>query len=463
MKYALRIAAREYGEHVRTRGFVIGLLLFPLMLFAGIRAPALLDEFAKPTRAFAVIDEGGGILPVIDAAIERQWKEKDEAARIAWEAKRAKDPQTKAYEPPERTFLRVELPAEAAGLTGDAAIVALKPYLVGDAKVRIGEKEHELFALIVLPKERSALRKDVEYWSKNLTDEGLPQLVSQALEDDLRSAEYTQKGIQQSEVERIARIDVRLDNKDPRKAAGEEDVGLAEKLRQWAPVAFVYLMFVAMLTVAQMLLSSTIEEKASRIVEVLLSSVTPGELMLGKLLGVCAVAFTMLAAWLLALFVVLRWFSGGVSEFAGPLMALVFTPAVLLPLAAYFLLGFLLYASILLALGSLCNTLKEAQNFMGPVMIVLMVPLVAMVFVARDPNGPLARVLSWIPPFTPFTMMNRIAGEPAAWEVAGTLALLVASVIATLWLAGRIFRNGVLRTGAPPKFVELFRLLRKSA
>jgi ABC-2 type transport system permease protein len=93
-------------------------------------------------------------------------------------------------------------------------------------------------------------------------------------------------------------------------------------------------------------------------------------------------------------------------------------------------------------------------------MIVLMIPLFAMVFVAKDPNGPLARILSWIPPFTPFTMMNRIAGEPPAWEIAGTLFMLVVSVAAMLWLAGRIFRNGVLRTGAPPKLVEIARLLR---
>ncbi|MBL8861499.1 MAG: ABC transporter permease [Planctomycetes bacterium] len=460
MKYALRIAFREFGEHVKTKGFIIGLILFPVLVFAGFRVPAILEQISKPTRAFAVIDPTGRFTAIVDEAVERDWQERDDKARLVWLEKKKADAQLADHVPEKRLFRRVEVPPEAIGADLSETIANLKPWLTGERKVHTDDGEQELFALIVFPPVAGQVRKGVQYWSTNLTDEALSKLVSRALAEDLRRKEYTEKGIPQAEVERIARIDVKFDDKDPRKAAGEEDVGTAEKLRQWAPVGFVYLMFVAMMTVAQMLLSSTVEEKASRIFEVLLSSVTPWELMLGKLIGVAAVGLTMFAAWLVSLFVVLRFASGGVGEVAGPLMSLVFTPGVLVPLAAYFLLGFLLYASLLLALGSLCNTLKEAQNFMSPVMIVLMIPLFAMIFVARDPNGVLAKVLSWIPPFTPFTMMNRIAGDPAGWEIAGTLGLLLVSVALMLWLAGRIFRNGVLRTGAPPKIVELWRLLR---
>lgn len=461
MKYALRIGFREFAEHTKTKGFIIGIVLFPLLLFAGFRVPALLEKISKTTRAFAVIDPSGELTAVVDEAVEHDWQESDDKARLAWLEKRKADPETPDYEPQKRLFQRVEIPAEALAATPAETIANLKPWLLGEKKVKVGEDEKELFALIVMPKIQGQLRKGVEYWSTNLTDDALSKLVSHALEERLRRLEYTSKGIAQDEVERIARIEVRFDDKDPRKAAGEEDVGMAEKARQWAPIGFVYLMFVAMMTVAQMLLSSTVEEKASRIFEVLLSSVTPGELMLGKLMGVAAVGFVMLAAWFVSLFAILRFGAGNLSEIAGPLLGLVFTPSVLIPLAVYFLLGFLLYASLLLALGSVCNTIKEAQNFMSPVMLVLMIPLLAMIPVARDPNGMLAQVLSWIPPFTPFVMMNRIAGEPAGWEIAGTIALLVASVAGMLWLAGRVFRNGVLRTGAPPKVVELLRMLRR--
>jgi len=461
VKYALRIGFREFAEHAKTKGFIIGIVLFPLLLLAGFRVPALLEKISKTTRAFAVIDPTGELTHIVDEAIERDWQESDDKARLAWLEKRKADPATPDYEPQKRLFQRVELPADAAGATTEETIANLKPWLLGDKKVNVGDDDKELFALIVMPKTQGQLRKGVEYWSTNLTDDALSKLVSRSLAEHLRRDEYTSKGLAQDEVERIARIEVRFDDKDPRKAAGEEDVGMAEKARQWAPIGFVYLMFVAMMTVAQMLLSSTVEEKASRIFEVLLSSVTPAELMLGKLMGVAAVGFVMLVAWFLSLFAVLRFAAGGLSEVAGPLLGLVFTPSVLIPMAVYFLLGFLLYASLLLALGSLCNTIKEAQNFMSPVMLVLMIPLLAMIPVARDPNGTLAQVLSWMPPFTPFVMMNRIAGEPAAWEIAGTIALLIVSVAGMLWLAGRVFRNGVLRTGAPPKIVELLRMLRR--
>jgi ABC-2 type transport system permease protein len=114
----------------------------------------------------------------------------------------------------------------------------------------------------------------------------------------------------------------------------------------------------------------------------------------------------------------------------------------------------MLYASIFLAVGSMCNTLKDAQNFMGPIMIVMIVPLLTMMFIAKDPNGTLAVVLSWIPVFTPFVMMNRAAASPPMFEVVGTTLLLAVSVVIVIWIAARIFRTGILRTGQPPKAVR---------
>ena len=98
---------------------------------------------------------------------------------------------------------------------------------------------------------------------------------------------------------------------------------------------------------------------------------------------------------------------------------------------------------------------------MGPIMVIMMVPLLTMVFIARDPNGALAVVLSWIPPYTPFVMMNRAAASPPAFDVYGTLVLLVISVAVSIWLSGRIFRIGILRTGQPPKLMELITWLRR--
>ena len=121
------------------------------------------------------------------------------------------------------------------------------------------------------------------------------------------------------------------------------------------------------------------------------------------------------------------------------------------------------YAAIFASIGAVCSTVKDAQNFMGPVMMILMVPLITMAFIPRDPNGTLATVLSWIPLYTPFVMMNRAAADPPILDLYGTMGLLVITAIAMLWASGRIFRVGMLRTGQPPKIVELIRWIRNPA
>jgi ABC-2 type transport system permease protein len=126
----------------------------------------------------------------------------------------------------------------------------------------------------------------------------------------------------------------------------------------------------------------------------------------------------------------------------------------------YFILGYLMYAGFFLAIGSLCNTIKDAQNLMGPVMIIMIVPLLTMMFIPKDPNGTLATILSWIPLYTPFIMMNRAAADPPMFDMVGTLILLIVSTAGTLWLTGKVFRIGILRTGQPPKIKELWRWMR---
>jgi ABC-type Na+ efflux pump permease subunit len=115
---------------------------------------------------------------------------------------------------------------------------------------------------------------------------------------------------------------------------------------------------------------------------------------------------------------------------------------------------------MLVGIGAVCNTLKEAQNLMGPITILLILPLLAMVPIGKDPNGTLAKVLSFIPPFTPFVMMNRAAGPPALWEYVATTALLLVSIVVALWAAAKVFRIGVLLTGKPPKLGEILRWIR---
>jgi ABC-2 type transport system permease protein len=166
---------------------------------------------------------------------------------------------------------------------------------------------------------------------------------------------------------------------------------------------------------------------------------------------------TMISAWMLAVFGILSWKAGGASLLAGQMLVVLKTSNLIPLFSVYFLLGFLMYAGFILSIGSVCNTIKEAQSYMSVLTIVMMVPLLTMTFIPKDPNGSLARLLSWIPLYTPFTMMNRAAADPPLFDLIGTLVLLLGATALALWMSGKIFRIGILRTGQPPKIVEMIR------
>jgi ABC-2 type transport system permease protein len=244
-----------------------------------------------------------------------------------------------------------------------------------------------------------------------------------------------------------------------RKSTGEM-VTAADKGAGFAPVAFVYLLWIAVFTAAQMLLTNTVEEKSNRTIEVLLSSVSPGELMAGKIWGIGATGMTLTLSWVLCAFGGFWIAQRLLPDVDLSAFAAAQDPLYLLSFVVYFLLGYLLYAAILVGIGSVCNSLKEAQNLLQPVFILLIVPLVSMMFVVQEPNGLVAKVLSYVPLFTPFTMMNRAGGPPALYEYAITGVMLLASVWFAFKAAGKVFRVGVLMTGKPPKLREILGWLR---
>lgn len=535
MRNAFLVALREYGENAKTKGFWIGILAVPVMIYASIFIQIFLAEKAIPVRYFTLVDQSGEFDAVVDEGIERLYQRKVFEAVGKYVQKHALEPEggqevdleqvpasamdpqqmieefasnnaetvdqlmqpggleamlaalrpglqpdAPEFEPPSRPFVRVPVPPEVeAGAAPKAVSDALKPYLVGDVQVATDDGERELFAAVIIPEDilERLIRPDqplaqaaalaggeeeagVRFWTTNLADTELRNAIENSVNGEIRRRAYAEHGVDQATVREIDRTRVPIESYDPKKAEGEEKVSAADVIRQWAPVGFVYLLYIAIFITAGMLLQNTIEEKSNRIIEVLVSSVTPGELMMGKLMGIAAVGLTMVVAWMASTILILKLQSSPELEFASSLLEVLSNDRLLLPaFAVYFLLGYLFYAGVFLAVGSVCNTLKEAQNFMGPVNIVLMVPLITMMFIPRDPNGTLATVLSWIPLYTPFIMMNRAAADPPMRDLAGTFLMMAACAVGMLWLSGKVFRIGILRTGQPPKFREMLRWL----
>ncbi len=524
MKYIWLVAVREFAENAKTKGFWLGLILLPIMLLIGIRVQAMLKK-AIPVRHFIVVDQSDDYGKPIARALRRDLGKQRLEALTSWSSKHAVEgkpvdldripasieqlkkqlganPQlldacstdagwellkqstrkqiasdAPPIEEPTARFVRVPLPDEVTPDDDpDAIAKALKPYLLQQKQLTVDGEPVDLFAAVIIPKDvRGRTLEDValaakkgtelptvQYWSINLADTDLPGLMQRAIDEEYQRRAYVDKGVNIAAVKKIQDASLPLAKKNPKKREGREDVSMADLIRQWAPIGFVYLLWVAIFTVSQMLLNNTIEEKSNRIIEVLLSSVTARELMWGKLFGIAAVGLTMVAAWIVSFFAILVSHKSQETQMINQVLEVLQTSNLIPYFVVYFLFGFLFYAGIFLSIGSICNTLKEAQNFMGPIMMVMMVPLVTMFFIPKDPNGTLATVLSWIPLYTPFVMMNRTAADPPLFDQVGTIVLMIVSTAVMLWLSAKIFRTGILRSGQPPRLVEVFRWLKSS-
>lgn len=507
MRFAFLVAWREYAENAKTKGFWLGILLVPVIIFFSVQVPIWLEKKGTPTRHYVLVDQSDSFASVIEARLDRAYQRqvlaelndyarKNAAPRAPGESNPSLDqfisqggqefyleqlqPRLDAGAPPfkspRRPFERVPLPSELKG-EGDLADLAqeLKPYLRGEKKLEVDGQSISLNAAILIPrdiaqqivrpKSKAANANGIEYWSGNLADSKLRDEIEETVNTEVRRREYELRGLDAAAVREVEQTYAPFSSLNPKKETGQEAVSSTDIIKQWAPSAFVYLLWVAVFAIVQMLLNNIIEEKSNRIIEVLLSSVTPGELMMGKLFGIAAVGLTMVSSWMLALVSILLWKTSGV---AGPAavtsqMLTVLHSSSLIPMfAVYFLLGYLMYAACILAIGSVCNTLKEAQSYMGVITMIMMVPLLTLTFIPKDPNGVLARVLSWIPLYTPFIMMNRAMADPPLFDLIGTLVLLVLSAAGALWMAGKVFRIGILRTGQPPKLLEMLRWLKRS-
>jgi ABC-2 type transport system permease protein len=202
-----------------------------------------------------------------------------------------------------------------------------------------------------------------------------------------------------------------------------------------------------------------IEEKSSRIVEVMLSSVTPRQFMIGKLLGAAGASLLTLVLWL-AMAAMATWIfvpggHGLVRVAAFSLASSHYLPL----LIVCFLCGLLIYASIFLAIGSMTASLQDAQALLGPTVIVIMAPLLIMPALLSDPNGMVSMVMTWIPLYTPFFMMFRLPWHPPPLQVWAGMALMIATTGLLVWQMGRIFSAHLLTSDRPPGIIKALRAL----
>jgi ABC-2 type transport system permease protein len=419
VKRLVLIAVREYLENVRTKAFLIAVFMTPVLLGLSFLIPALLEKTRPEARRIAVADVTGELLDAFEKRISER----------------------AAAEGPAVVIERVEL-SGADPAAREGSLASKREDL--DRRVKAGG----LFAWVAIRPSAMTHEKGAppsEYRTGNLIDTE----VMDAVRTDLSEVSKARVVERERVPPKVADV---LTTRLPLEALNVAATGKAGSIATtFMPFIFTFLLFLTIVTVSQALITSTLEEKGNRVIEVLLSSVSPFQLMAGKIVGTCAVGLTLMAIWSTA----------GFAGLALRGIHLVDAGQLLLCLA-YYLLGFLLIASLMVAAGSACNTLKEAQNLLSPLMFLLTLPMFFWIVVGRDPHGTLARVLSLVPPFTPFLMMMRVASTPPppASEIAISLLLLALTAWLAMRLAARVFRVGVLMYGKPPSLRELFRWMR---
>ena len=230
---------------------------------------------------------------------------------------------------------------------------------------------------------------------------------------------------------------------------------------------FTFLIYMFVMSYGAMVMQSVMEEKTNRIVELMVSAVSPFQLMLGKIVGIALVGLTQLAVWVLMLTAILTaagqmFGTGGTGEATMMLSALMNLPffEITLLFILFFIGGYLLYASLFAAIGASINAQEDAQQFMTPIIVIMVFAMYAGLYSAENTNGPLAFWSSMFPLTSPIVMMVRIPHGVPLWQELLSLGLLFGTCLACVWISGKIYRIGILLYGKKPNLKEMVKWIR---
>lgn len=472
------IARREYLSYVATVGFWISLAMVPVFMTLGFGLPALMER-SSPERAFAVIADEQRVIDVIDAVFaERRAVNTGEALTALAATQNGPEAAAEVRQALEGGA-SIQEAAQAAGLSGTAVAMveqsarrqyvripapaqteeALRPYLTGEQPVPGWRTGAPLYAAVFVRQDADG-RYEIDYWSANLTNPQLRGAVLESVRRLMRDDALTAAGIDPATVDRAAAARPLVRDFSPGKEAGTEEVTFADRLPYILGVGAGFVLWSVIFSVANMLLTSTIEEKSGKVLEVLLSSARLPEILAGKLLGVAGVSFTLLAVWFGAAAGVAAVIGAAAPQAAGPAAAVVgaaLAPDMLLLFIFCFVAGYLMYGALFMAIGALCETMQEAQTLMSPLILVLMAPMLLLVFSTSNPDSGLLSAAIWVPLFTPFLMMARLPHDPPLWELLGAGLLMLATIAGAIWLGSRVFRAGALGQARPGSLMKAFR------
>lgn len=422
MRKIMAVIKREYLQIVRTKGFIIGTLLGPILMSLFMVVPVLMSVVSVARQeTIGVIDISGEVFPELEQKLDV--KLKDGSRRYLFEEYEARA---------DASFLRQELNEKVLN--------------------------KELSAYIFIPDNISD-DGAAEYISEHVSDFDKTRNISSAINSIIIGKRLKEEGLDPLKIGSLMRR-VKITTKKVTKKGVEEDTGGTFIISYF----LVLILYMTLIFYGQMILRGVIEEKNSRVVEIVLSSLRPFQLMTGKIIGIGAVGLTQYTIW--ALFGLLISIFGK-SMIAGILPAgtsfnMPTIPAyIFVYFVLFFILGYFLFSTLFASIGSMVNSEKEAQQLMMPVIMLLVIPLLLIMFIMRSPDSTVSVILSMIPFFTPTLMLLRVCILlPPFIQIIGSLLLMILTTMMLIWLSAKIYRVGILMYGKKPSFFEIIRWIR---
>src|ERR1041384_688504 len=442
MKKFFAVVKREYLQRVRTKFFVVATVLGPLLTVGFTVVPALMIglKTGGPTR-IAIVDQTGNMFERV-------------ASEIYDDEERPKpQPTAPTMTPPGPAGARERAQQTARMVKADYALerVDLNGRTLDEVKKSLEARvsSRDLDGYLILPPDL-VKGGQPEFHARNTADMITKEQLQRSISQAVRSQRLVDNGIDEKKLDELSKpVHLKASG-----AAGEESKGEAGFFMVFGAAMLIYM---SVLLYGQVVLGAVIEEKETRIAEILFSSMRSFPLMMGKLIGVSLVALTQLGIWAVGFVAISAWAAG--SSLSVPHIS----PFIFVYFAVFFLMGFFIYATVYAVVGSMVTTTQEGGQLAMPVVLFLIAALFVSFNIIRSPNSPLAFWASMFPFFAPITMLVRVVTEtPPLWQIVLSLSIGLATAVGLIWLASRIYRVGMLMTGKKATIPEVLRWVRQS-
>ncbi|MDQ3798758.1 MAG: ABC transporter permease [Acidobacteriota bacterium] len=451
MRKFLAVVRREYFKQVWTWAFVLATLAMPLIASLFAFVPMLIFSIQGEAQRVAVVDRSG--------RIAERLRENLSPAKTAEKARQAARDSLKEIDATQEE--RMKLGAQQMGNNFIFVDYDGGGKTMEEIRRELNERiqQQRLDAYLIIPPNPDAPDAEFEYYSRNSGDFVANMTIEDALNDAVRSERLAAANISEARLKQLSkRVGLNVTKVSERGEQRDDNGGSLG-------AAFIIglLIYLTLTIYGQAIMSAVVEEKETRIAEILFSSARPFVLMMGKLVGVGLAGLTQLAIWLSSALVLLAFSAASLSAAGIPLSMPDVTPLSIVYFFIFFLLGFFIYSTIFALIGSMVTTVQEGGQFAMIPVLVQLVGFYCIMPIARDPNSTFAFWTSVAPFLATITMPVRIAIEtPPVWQIALSVLFNLAAILALVWLAARVYRVGMLMYGKRATIPEVWKWIRQS-